>query len=69
MWISCQYLLAIPKKNGKYFFIVKILFNIVQGLCLLTHPLYSPAAHNLAGLFLHTHETLCQCSFPDTIFF
>ncbi len=29
MWIRCQYLLSLPKKMIKYFFIVKILFNIV----------------------------------------
>jgi len=42
---------AFQKNLQDFFLVVKILFNIVKGLYLLTHPYKSPAEHNASRAF------------------
>lgn len=56
------------KKLQDFFLVVKILFNIVLGLYLLTHPYKSPTEQNPVGLFSFLLKHALVKPFNELIF-
>lgn len=56
------------KKLKDFFLVVEILFNIVTGLYLLTHPYKSPATIKSSGLFYFPLKPLRSAPFQNPYF-
>ncbi len=56
------------KKLKDFFLVVEILFNIVTGLYLLTHPYKSPVTLKSSGLFYFLLKPLSGAPFQNSVF-